>query len=273
MQPLMIIACKEFRDGLRHRWVLGIAVLLGVLAMGIAAFGAAASGGRGFTELPTTLISLSTLAMLLIPLIALLLAYDAIVGEDEGGTLLLLATYPISRHTWLLGKYLGHAWVLGLATTIGFAVAGIVIAIGTPQAALMDTLLGLATLIASSLLMGWSFLAMAYWISAGASSKQAAAAQVLVAWFLFVLVLDLALLALLVMVRQGGSWLPWLMLANPAECFRLLVLATLDATHAADLPALAGVATRSPAVLVSVLIAWIVVPLSLAARRFAKRSL
>lgn len=165
MCPLLTIAHKEFRDGLRHRWVLGIAVLLGVLALGIAAFGAAASGGSGFTGLSTTLISLSTLSMLLIPLIALMLAYDAIVGEDEGGTLLLLATYPMPRRTWLLGKFLGHAGVLGLATLSGFAVAGAVIAFATPQVVLAEVVSGLVTLIVSSVLLGWSFLAMAYWIS------------------------------------------------------------------------------------------------------------
>lgn len=273
MRLLLTIAHKEFRDGLRHRWVLGIAVLLGVLALGIAAFGAAASGGTGFTGLSTTLISLSTLSMLLIPLIALMLAYDAIVGEDEGGTLLLLATYPMSRRTWLLGKFMGHAWVLGLATLCGFAVAGVVIAFATPEAALAEVAAGLTTLIVSSVLLGWSFLALAYWISARAGSKQAAASQALITWFVFVLVLDLALLALLVGVRQGGAWLPWLMLANPAECFRLLVLSAVEPHQASAITALASATPRSPLLLALLQVVWVLLPLGLAIRRFDHRAL
>lgn len=43
----------------------------------------------------------------LVPLIAVLLGYDAIVGEQEGGLLELLLSMPITRLAILLGKYLG----------------------------------------------------------------------------------------------------------------------------------------------------------------------
>src|SRR5690606_11021906 len=86
MSNVLIVAHKEFRDGLRNRWVLAISIMLGLLAIGIAYFGAAASGSVGFTSLPTTIVSLSSLAVFLIPLIALLLAYDAVVGEQHQGT-------------------------------------------------------------------------------------------------------------------------------------------------------------------------------------------
>jgi Cu-processing system permease protein len=76
--------------------------------MGLAWFGAAASGEVGFTRISTTIVSLASLAVFLIPLIALMLAYDSIVGEDEQGTLLLLMTYPLSRTGLLAGKFLGH---------------------------------------------------------------------------------------------------------------------------------------------------------------------
>ena len=40
-------------------------------------------------------VSLSSLTIFLVPLIALLLSHDAIVGEAERGTLLLLLSYPV----------------------------------------------------------------------------------------------------------------------------------------------------------------------------------
>ncbi len=102
MNPVWNMARKEFSDGLRNRWLLAISLLFAVLAIGIAWLGAAASGQLGFTSVPATVASLSSLATFLMPLIALLLAYDAIVGEDESGTLLLLLTYPLGRGQLLL---------------------------------------------------------------------------------------------------------------------------------------------------------------------------
>src|SRR5690606_33599795 len=120
---------KEFRDGLRNRWVLAITVVFALLAVGLAYFGASASGVVGFTSLATTIVSLASLAIFLIPLIALLLAYDTIDGEEEQGTLLLLLTYPLGKVQLLAGKLLGHAAILAVSTTAGFGMAAILIGI------------------------------------------------------------------------------------------------------------------------------------------------
>ena len=104
MHAIWCIAQKELKDGLRNRWIVAITLVFALLSIGISWFGAAASGMVGFTSIPNTIISLASLAVFLIPLIALLLAYDAIVGEDEDGTLLLLLTYPLTKAQLLLGK-------------------------------------------------------------------------------------------------------------------------------------------------------------------------
>jgi Cu-processing system permease protein len=272
MNAIVTIATKEFRDGLRNRWVMAIALVLAVLAVGIAWFGAAASGGLGFTSLATTLVSLSTLAVFLIPLIALLLAYDAVVGEQEAGTLLLLLTYPLSRTSLLLGKFLGHGLILGVATVVGFGIAGIVIALGAEGVSSAELATGMGLLIASSVLLGWVFIAFAYLISVWATEKARAAGMALIVWFLFVLVFDLGLLALLVSVEQGGDWLPWLLLLNPTECFRLINLAGFEAARShAGVSSIAQGGAFRPAVLLPILLAWILLPLGLAILRFRRR--
>ncbi len=273
MNAILTLAGKEFRDGMRNRWVLAITLVLALLAVGIAWFGAAASGGLGFTSLATTLVSLATLAVFLIPLIALLLAYDAVVGEQEAGTLLLLLTYPVSRTALLLGKFLGHGLILGSATALGFGIAGVVIAVGADGVALDELAAGMGLLIASSVLLGWVFIAFAYLISVWVSEKARAAGLALVVWFLFVLVFDLALLALLVSVKQGGDWLPWLLLLNPTELFRLINLAGFEAARSyTGLTSIAEGGAFRPAVLLPLLMAWILVPLGLALLRFRHRS-
>ncbi|MCC5881033.1 MAG: ABC transporter permease [Halomonas sp.] len=273
MNTTLIVARKEFQDGLRNRWVLAIALILAALAVGIAWFGAAASGGMGFTSLATTVVSLSTLAVFLIPLIALLLAYDAVVGEQESGTLLLLLTYPLSRTSLLLGKFLGHGLILGAATALGFGIAGVVIAFAADGVVLGDLVASLGLLIVSSILLGWVFIAFAYLISVWVTEKARAAGLALGVWFLFVLVFDLGLLALLVSVQSGADWLPWLLLLNPTDGFRLINMVSFESAQAyTGVTAIAQNSAFHAGWLMLVLVGWIVAPLGLAILRFRHHS-
>lgn len=231
MNQIWNIAHKEFKDGLRNRWMLFITILFSLLAIGISWFGAAAAGQVGFTNLPATIASLSSLATFLMPLIALLLAYDAIVGEEEGGTLMLLLTYPLSRSQILLGKFVGHSMILGLATLIGFGGAALTIAIGVPDIELGLLFFAFARFIISSTLLGMVFLAFAYVLSSRANEKSTAAGLALGVWFFFVLIFDLLLLALLVMSegKFNPDALPWLLLLNPTDLYRLINLTGFEA--------------------------------------------
>lgn len=226
MNQVWNIARKELSDGLRNRWLLAISLLFALLAVGIAWLGAAASGQVGFTSLPATIASLASLATFLMPLIALLLAYDAIVGEDEAGTMMLLLTYPLGRGQILLGKFVGHGLILALATAIGFGSAALAIAVLVEDVELSLLVWAFGRFMLSSTLLGWVFLALAYVLSSKAGEKSSAAGLALGVWFLFVLVFDLALLALLVL--SEGSFnpdlLPWLLLLNPADIYRLINL-------------------------------------------------
>ncbi|HAQ87464.1 MAG TPA: hypothetical protein DCR78_13605, partial [Pseudomonas sp.] len=199
MNQIWNIARKEFSDGLRNRWLLAISLLFAVLAVGIAWLGAAASGQLGFTSIPATIASLASLATFLMPLIALLLAYDAIVGEDEGGTLMLLLTYPLGRGQILLGKFVGHGLILALAVLIGFGCAMLAIAALVEDIEIGLLIWAFGRFMISSTLLGWVFLALAYVLSSKVGEKSSAAGLALGVWFLFVLVFDLVLLALLVL--------------------------------------------------------------------------
>lgn len=275
MKQIWNIARKELSDGLRNRWMLAISLVFALLAVGIAWFGAAASGQIGFTSIPATIASLASLATFLMPLIALLLAYDAIVGEEEGGTLMLLLTYPLSRGQILLGKFVGHGMILGLATLIGFGCAAVAIALLVPDIELSVLLWAFTRFIISSTLLGLVFIALAYVISSGANEKSSAAGFALGLWFLFVLVFDLALLAVLV-ISEGAfnpDALPWLLLLNPADIYRLINLAGFESTTSTvGVMALAGDLPVSSAVLWSCLVVWVCASLVLAQWMFSRRA-
>ena len=273
MNAICSIARKELQDGLRNRWMLAISLLFVVLAVGIAWFGAAASGQVGFSSIDATVASLTSLATFLIPLIALLLAYDAIVGEDEGGTLLLLLTYPLSRGQLLLGKFLGQGLILALATILGFGAAAVAIAAMVSDLNLTVLFVAFSRFIVSSILLGWAFMALAYLLSAQAREKSSAAGMALGVWFWFVLVFDLLLLALLVASKGQFSpqLLPWLLLLNPTDIYRQINLNGLNAGN--EMTGLLALGQSLPAdtlVLWSVLGLWVILLLALAYHRFAR---
>lgn len=274
MHEVLIVAGKEFRDGMRNRWILAITLVFALLAVGLAWFGAAASGAVGFTRISTTIVSLASLAVFLIPLIALMLAYDSIVGEEEKGTLLLLMTYPLSRTGLLAGKFLGHGAIMTLSTVLGFGIAAVIIVMLAEQATFANLIGPFSLFIASAILLGLVFLALAYLVSVVTREKARAAGLALLVWFLFVLVYDLALLGVLVGTegRLSGSMFRILLLLNPTDVFRLVNLIGFEETAASSgLLSVFQDQNYSLSLLLGILVAWILVPLAAAAALFAAR--
>jgi len=279
MSVIRTIAVKEFRDGLRNRWVVAITIVFALLAVGIAYFGPAASGAVGFASLATTIVSLASLAVFLIPLIALMLAYDSIVGEREQGTLLLVLSYPISRLQLVVGKFCGHGAIMAVSTLIGFGAAGLLI--GALNHELGDPRLwgAFGLFILSATLLGWVFVAIAYLISASVSEKSKAAGIALMVWFGFVIVFDLGLLGILVATRGavgglGREIFPYLLLLNPTDMFRVANLVGFSAVRSyAGLATVVSGGVLSPAPLVAGLSVWVAAPLGLAVWRFRRREI
>ena len=233
MAILLTIARKEWLDGIRNRWILAIALMLWGLAVGLAYFGGVASGLVGFTSIESTLASLASLAVVILPLIALMLGHDALIGEAERGTLLLLLTYPITPGQLLLGKFIGQALMLAAATALGFGSAALTLLLLTPALDAGVVLYLFAALILSAVLLGWIFLAMAYALSGWVNEKAKAAGASLILWFFFVVVFDLLMLGLLIGLpeRLDFASLPYLMLLNPADIFRIFNLGLLSSAE------------------------------------------
>ena len=129
MTTVAIMAVKEVQEGLRNRWVLATTLLMAGLALALTFLGSAPTGSVGVRALDVVIVSLSSLTIFLLPLIALLIAHDAIVGEMERGTMLLLLSYPVARWQVVLGKFLGHLAILAFATLLGYGAAAAALAI------------------------------------------------------------------------------------------------------------------------------------------------
>ncbi|RQH03872.1 ABC transporter permease [Paraburkholderia dinghuensis] len=264
---IRVIAGKEFRDRIRNRWVLAVSLVFGVFTLATSYFGAATQGAVGFHGVEALIASLVSLTIYLLPLIALILGFDAIVGERERGTLNLLLSYPVTRVELLLGKYVGLAAALSCATLAGFGLAGIVIAVRAPNADWFQY----AGFVISAVLLGWVFLSLAVSASVFCASRTSASGVAIALWFFFVLVYDLMLLGALVLTGGAvlGSLFPVLLMLNPADIFRILnIFGPGDLRTMYGLVSVFPPALAQPFVLGPVMLVWIAAPLGLAAWRF-----
>ncbi|HMN38793.1 MAG TPA: ABC transporter permease subunit [Hyphomicrobium sp.] len=272
MRSILVLAAKEFRDGLRNKWVAGATLLLAALAFALTFLGSTPTGLLDAKPLAVTVVSISSLTIFLVPLIALLLGYDAIVGESERGCLLLMLTYPVSRRQILLGKFLGHAAILTVATVVGYGAAGLAAAVaGNADAASWRAFAGLLT---SSVLLGLAFLALAYLTSVIVAERGTAAGMAVGIWLVFVVVYDLALMGLLVASKGGvgADIFPALLLLNPADVYRLFNLTAFEnVRQISGMSGLAATAHFSPGILAAALVAWIILPMAAAAAVFERR--
>jgi Cu-processing system permease protein len=240
--------------------VVVVTGLFALLAIGIAAYGNVAEDVSAVVTGP----SLVTLATLFVPLVALVLGHDAIVGEKERHTLGLLFSLPVRRSVVLLSKYLGRFLALSLAVTIGLGAASLVL--GTGQRTVV------VGLIPPTLLLGASFLSIGVWISSFTDRVATAASVGLALWFLLVFFYDLALL--MVLVATDGAinqeTIAWAVSLNPAGLYRVSLMSQLlgEATMAE-----LGLTVSLPGFFQSAAIwlTWIVAPLLLGSFHIGRR--
>ena len=236
---ILATAAQEVRIARRNRWALLATLLMTLFALALALFAAGQTGEVKADTLTLTAASLATLSVYLIPLIALLVSYDSFAGEVERGTLALALATPLGRGEILAGKLLAQTAVVGAAIVIAFASAAAVAAVTghlTPAGAAAWMRLGL-----TSLALGTVFVALGLAISAATPRTGMASALAVGLWLVFVVLYDVALLGAVIAAGESGFTshvFPWLVLANPADAFRLYNLVSLEAAPVAGVDGL-----------------------------------
>ncbi len=275
MTAVAAIAGREVLAGIRNRWMLAASLLLGVLALTLAFVGSTPAGPVAASRLAITVVSLSSLSVFLVPLIGLLVSYDTLVGEVERGTMPLLMTYPVTRWRIVLGKFAGQVAILAIATVIGFGVAALITGLGEGGDA--EAWRAFGVMVGGSILLGAAFIALGTLFSAVVAERGTAAGASAAAWLVFVVLFDMALLAILV-ADEGqvvsGDLFRVLLLLNPTDVYRMLTLAGSETVGA--LSGMAGVSAEAAfghALLLPVMVLWIAAPLALAGLLFGRKEL
>lgn len=272
---LGILAMKELRDGLRNRWIAAAIIVLGTLALALSLLGSAPTGSVKVSAMDISVISLASLSVYLIPLIALMLSFDALVGEFERGTMMLLLTYPVTRWQVIMGKFLGHVLILFIAIFSGYGGAMLIIIFTTDAS--LDGWQAYVAMMTSSLVLGAIFIALGYLISVTVKERATAAGAAIGLWLIFVVLYDLLLFGVLLMDKGqlvNQQLFSVLMLISPTDTYRIFNLSLFDGvSQAAGIAGVASKAGIGSTQLISVMLLWLVAPLAATLMLFQKREL
>ncbi len=220
---ILNIARLELLIARRNMWVTTSVLLMAVFSLVLTLAGATPVGTVGVSPLLVATTSITTLSVYLVPLVALLLSFDAISGEVERGTLALNLSYPLSRAEILIGKFLAHLLVLGFAVGAGLGLSGLLVVWQSGNTNM--SFYPLIRLFVTYLALGSAFLGLGYLVSSLVRQPGVASGVAIAMWLVAVVLYDLVLLGAL--VADGGGFFtktlfPWLLVANPADAFRLL---------------------------------------------------
>ena len=275
MKIVWILALKELRDGFRNRWIIAAIAVLAILALALSVLGSAPTGSVRVSELDISVISLASLSVYLIPLIALMLSFDAMVGEFERGTMLLLLAYPVTRWQIILGKFLGHVLILFIAILIGYGGTSFILTLVTGGGS--EGWQAYVSMMASSLVLGAVFIALGYLVSVIVRERATAVGAVIGLWLVFVVLYDLVLFGILTMDKEqqiGEQLFAALMLISPTDAYRILNLSLFEGvSEAAGIAGVVSEAGLSAGHLVGSLSIWVILPLIGALLLFQRREL
>lgn len=265
------IARKELGDAIRNKWfwlyAIGFAGLAGILTtlalpsarvVGYGAFGRSAS-------------SLIALVQLIIPLMGLTLGAQALAGQQERGTIRFLMSHPISRSEAFFGVYFGLAAALTATIAAGFGAAGLMTALrgGSADGS------AFARIALLSWVLALAMVGIGMMISALTRRSGVAAGTALFAWLGLVFLGDLGVMGTALATDLPVEALFFSTIANPVEAFRLVTLTTfqgsLDVLGPAGSYAVDRFGAGLDTMLLSVLALWVVVPTTIAWRRFVGR--
>jgi Cu-processing system permease protein len=263
VKMLWILTMKELRDGFRNRWIAAAIIVLGILALVLSVLGSAPTGSVSVSELDVSVISLASLSVYLIPLIALMLSFDAMVGELERGTMMLLLTYPVTRWQVIMGKFLGHVLILFIAILGGYGGAVIVMTLVTGGGT--EGWQAYVVMMASSMLLGAIFIALGYLVSVLVKERATAVGAAIGLWLVFVVLYDLLLFGALTMDKDqliGQQLFSMLMLVSPTDSYRVLNLSSFEGvSEAAGMAGVASEAGLSGTLLIGAMLLWVIAPL------------
>lgn len=250
----------ELRDVARSRWLIAYTLFFIVVTDALLRFG---GGGK-------SLISLMTITLFIIPLVALV--FGTVYLDNAHEFIELLLAQPLTRRQLYGGLYLGLSIPLALAFLVGLAVPFTLHGLDDP--ALRASL---AMLAVTGVVLTFVFTALAFVIAAWSDDRMRRMGAAIGVWLFVAVLYDGLVLILVMMFGDYPIERPMLglMLANPIDLARVLLLLQFDMSALMGYTGAAfqQVFTGSPGILIAAaaLTFWVAAPVLLGLRAFQKR--
>ncbi|MFC7098462.1 ABC transporter permease [Halobaculum marinum] len=284
------VARVDLRTAARSRmvwWLTAVLTALSVVGVSLVALldveGATVVDAVGPLSLP---------AVLLVPLAAIVVGYEAVVGERRSGSLKVLLGFPVSRAAVVVGKVTARASTVTLAVVVAFGVAGAVAAVlydGVPAGRYLAFTL-------ATIGLGVAFVGLSVGISTAVATHGRALALAVGSYLLLVLFWKPVVAGVhyaatgAVPGNEVPAWYLLLERVSPTVAYDVLTRAALDTSATASVFAVRPPAASAASVsaqlggapvpwylsnLAAVLVvcAWTVLPVAVGLVRFRRRDL
>lgn len=279
INSIISIAKKEMMDNIRNLWIIIITIIFALLTIAMSALGAIFSDE--WQSLEITVALMMSIVQLLVPIIALMLGYAAIVKEIENGSMNTMIALPVKRWEIILGKFLGLGGVLSFTILVGFGLAGIVIGLKVPNVNYVEYLI----FIAATILVGLVYLNVALFFSTLFKKRSAALGGAIFLWFFFNMILPIILIGLAfagaafsdIMAGHAPDWYYGVSLINPMTAYSTLV--TLNVGNISAVSATSGAPSLqypnfyTSGLMILILFAWITSFLFLSYWKFNRKDI
>ena len=273
------VSKKEYRDYIRNRWFMTLALIFFLLAVVTSYFG---TSGMGFKGLEETVAAMMSLNSFLIPIVAIMMGHGVIINEREKGSIHILLSHPLTRLELFLGKYFAMSLLLFTTLFLGFGGAAAVISVGGGE---HSSWLHYIHFLFSTFLMGMVFLGFSFLVSTIAERKSTAIGGGIFIWFFFTMIMGLLFLGILsiagvdyeALLRGDISGMPewiWKMLfISPLDTYQTNVALIYNIKNffgyeTPSIPSYISIWSTS-----LVLLIWALAPTFLAIRVFLKKDL
>lgn len=263
---------RDLREALLSRWFLLYTVAFAALGLCVSYLSASSAGGAGLAGFGRTSAGMVNLVLLIVPLMGLTAGAGSIAGDRERGMLAYLLAQPVSRLELLIGKFAALAMTLSMSISLGFGLSAAVLA---TQRANADAN-GFLLLVGLTMLLALSTLSVGVLISVLCRRTAVAMGVAVFVWLVLVLGTDLGLMAGTIAMQWPIETLFKFAVASPLQVFKMWSLQSVDASL--DVLGPAGLYAQEEfgrslyGLFAGVLVAWIALPLAVAAIIFNRRS-
>jgi ABC-2 type transport system permease protein len=195
MVNALLIAHKEFTDMITSKrlWlIVGLFLLLSVASTYATSFGFRIAGLRVARPMLTIASNLSSTMSYMAPILGVALAFDAISGERERGTLRILLSRPIFREDVINGKIISALVVIGLTITASSLVSISVSILLHNVTVSVDDISRICLFIVFSIVFSFAYYALSLFISTLFSRSSYSLISGIGIWIFFAFILPIA---------------------------------------------------------------------------------